>query len=157
MRHSQMRIIVEMAIGWLKATFKILTNRPTYPIIAHNHIIFACAGLMNWIKDYGGRNCKMVPEDAPESGWIPNIGEVNPEPGPGMTLSLSSGERDASSKGAMQSLRDTLARDMWEQYNAFLQAYLDKSSGSSGSDNEGESLVDTDDGCGSNDEDILGN
>ena len=141
--------MVEMAIGWLKSTFKILTNRPTYPILVQNSIIFATAGLMNWLKDFGGRHCDLIPADVIESGWFPELGMVASGSirGPGMVLTAK--ERDTSVGGAMQTLRDTMARDMWKQYTDYLQ-YESTSSGNEDMEID-KSLVDTNDG-GNNDD-----
>ena len=116
LRHSQRRIIVEMAIGWHKATFKILTNRPAYPVRVQNSIIFATAGLLNWMKDYGTSDAEL-PVD--EAEWVPKLGPPATEStrGPGMQLSRS--ECDGTTTGDMPRFRDQIAVDMWQQYRAY--------------------------------------
>ena len=55
LRHSEARIIVEKAIGRHKAMFRNHTSRPSYPIATQVKILYATAGLMNWIIDYGNK------------------------------------------------------------------------------------------------------
>lgn len=115
LRHSQARIIVEMAIGWHKATFKILTGRPTYPVVVQNGIVFATAGLLNWIKEYGGRDAGLPIEP----GWYPDLGPpaIGSVRGPGMELSRQ--EMDGTENGTMYQLREMMAADMWHQYSEY--------------------------------------
>ena len=99
--------MVENSIGWHKSKFRILTSRPVYSVPVQNRIIFATAGLMNWILDYG-----TDPELPTENGWYPDLDapEDGSFGGPGMDLSPA--ERDASEGGAMSVLRERIATAM---------------------------------------------
>ena len=55
LRHSQARMVVERAIGRHKNTFRIHTSRPSYPMKTQIKILYATAGLMNWIIEYGNK------------------------------------------------------------------------------------------------------
>ena len=135
LRHSQSRIMVENSIGWHKSKFRILTSRPVYSVPVQNRIIFATAGLMNWILDYGTE-----PELPTENGWYPDLDvpEDGSSGGPGMDLSPA--ERDASEGGAMSVLRERIATAMWEQYEGYLSMQGDgESSGESGGESGGKS------------------
>ena len=120
LRHSQRRIIVEMAIGWHKATFKILTNRPSYPVRVQNGIIFATAGLTNWIKEYG--RIDRLPDVAMEGDgyWAPDLGPLaTGSINRGRGMELSPAECDGTTNGAMSGFRHQMAINMWQQYKAY--------------------------------------
>lgn len=111
-----------MAIGWHKATFKILTARPAYPVRVQNGIIFATAGLLNWIKEYG--RIDRLPNAAMEGDgyWAPDLGP--PATGSinrGSGMELSSAECDGTTNGAMSRFRDQMAINMWRQYKEYLK------------------------------------
>ena len=67
LRHSSLRVTVEMAFGALKNIFKILYNKPFHPYPTQVKLVLACCILHNWIIRHG------FDEHVPnEATWEPN-------------------------------------------------------------------------------------
>ena len=92
LRHSQFRIIVEQTFGIHKNTFKILKQAPKYGIATMTRIIYATAGIFNFM-----RGADKMPNDI----W--NIGQAE----------APVNTNDATN---MAELRETLAIQMWDEY-----------------------------------------
>ena len=97
LRHSQFRIIVEKTFGVHKGMFKILTQAPQYGITTMTKVIYATAGIYNFIRGASG-----VPDD------VSSIGET------GMPVNT-----DDTVK--MAELREVLALQMWDDYVQVLE------------------------------------
>ena len=116
LRHSQTRIIVEKAIGRHKATFRILTSRPCFPIATHIKILYATAALMNWVLDFG--DAESLDDGQLEIDSDLHVDELtNPQAYSAFTTS----ELQGGEEGRMARLRREIARAMWDQYVAYLR------------------------------------
>ena len=116
LRHSQVRIIVKKAIRRHKNTFKIHTSRPSYPIATQVKILYATAGLMNWIINYGNKTTfsadqRLIPNQQKHSNTLTN----NQQRG------FSANEVEGGEKGKMAILRRKISFDIWQQYKAYLK------------------------------------
>ena len=119
LRHSQARIMVEKAIGRHKSTFRINTSRMSYPVATQVRILYATAGLMNWIIDHGHK--VTIPEDEElvpcrnqhQDGLAGS--QATPE-----TLDFEQDELTGGDTGRMAVLRRRIASDMWQQYQDYL-------------------------------------
>ena len=116
LRHSQARIMVEKAIGRHKNTFRIHTSRQSYPIKAQVKILYATAGLMNWIIDYGSKTTFSADERlVPSQQEHPDILADDQQRG------FSADEVEGGERGKMAILRRKISFDMWQQYRAYLE------------------------------------
>ena len=115
LRHSQARMVVERAIGRHKNTFRILTSRVSYPIEAQVKILYATAGLMNWIIDYGSRTTFLAGE-MPVSSREEHSGTLAAD----LRRGYAPDELIAGEKGRMAVLRQRISFAMWEQYVAHM-------------------------------------
>ena len=97
LRHSQFRIIVEKTFGVHKGTFKIFRQAPKHGIITTIKLIYATAGIFNFIRGASG-----VPDT------VSNIGEAE-------------GPVNTSNAVDMAELRNVLALQMWDEYVQFLE------------------------------------
>ena len=120
LRHSQARIIVEKAIGRHKSTFRIHTSRPSYPIATQIKLLYATAGLMNWIIDYGDRMTFPADEElVPSQKQHPNA--LAGTQGTDQRQGFRPGEVKGGENGEMATFRRKIAFDMWQQYQAYLK------------------------------------
>lgn len=120
LRHSQARMIVEKAIGRHKSTFRIHTSRPSYPIATQVKILYATAGLMNWIIDYGNKTTfsadeELVPSQKQHPNALADTQITDQKRG------FSAEEVVGGESGDMAILRRKISFDMWQQYRAHLE------------------------------------
>ena len=120
LRHSEARIIVEKAIGRHKAMFRIHTSRPSYPIATQVKILYATAGLMNWIIDYGNKTTfsadeELVPSQKQHPNALADTQITDQQRG------FSANEVVGGEDGDMAILRRRISFDMWQQYMAYLK------------------------------------
>ena len=92
LRHSQFRIIVEQTFGVHKGTFKILKQAPTYGITTMTKIIYATAGIFNFMRGADSTSSDV---------W--NVGQAE-------------ALVNTDDAGTMEELRETLATQMWDEY-----------------------------------------
>ena len=121
LRHSQARIIVEMALERHKSMFRILTARPYFPISTQVKILYATAALMNYVIDFGD---------------VEPFTEIEIEPNRHMDESANSrmhdsfeafgsSELDGGDEGQMAQQWRNITAAMWRQYEMYLQESRD--------------------------------
>src|SRR6185437_8287302 len=120
LRHSQARVIVEKALGRHKATFRVLTARPCFPISTQVRILYATTALMNWIIDFGEAETLPNNEDLSIDTDL-HIDELANTQAYSPFAAFAADELIGSDEGKMAKLRQKISREMWEQYEAYLR------------------------------------
>lgn len=104
LRHSRIRIIVELAFGRLKRKFRILrSSAPEYDIKKQVLIVYACTGLWNFMKAQAVTNDlpEVIEEDEEYLKTVRECANANIDASDGVAL------------------RDSIAKRLWEQYRAY--------------------------------------
>lgn len=110
LRHAQLRNCVERLFGAFKLRWSIVALGPQqgFSMRSQKRIIYALAALHNFAKDYGQSmeddGPSMLPSDAPDSAD-----------------NLAAEDEDAGMASDHARFRNTLARAMWEDYQALLR------------------------------------
>lgn len=171
LRHARLRNVVERVYGVFKNRFRIFqAPRDGFSLLTQNKLIIALSAVHNWINEHGGKPKKewkkmkrskkgsmaqrryelilQQQEDARiNSVFVPDRGPVH--------LSQKEGAR------YMYEKRDKIASEMWQQYEAYLEARGREGGGSEygSSDDESEEgdegldEASSEDSCEESDED----
>jgi hypothetical protein len=105
------RNVVEQTIGTWKKRFPILVHPMQYSLATQGNIVLAVAVLHNLIIENNGQSNLFDDPNARDAGFGP---EEDPAPEPILAT-------QAAKQAKLQSWRDNIAKDMWEQYCQYLQ------------------------------------
>lgn len=115
LRHSQFRINVEILLGRHKGCFRILTARPCFSVPIQVKVIYATAGLINWMME-NGIEIPWRNESPVESLLGNNAIEEAASP-----MRFRARELRADEEGIQGQLRRKIANDMYHGYLRHLE------------------------------------
>lgn len=110
LRHSQLRTDIERVLGGLKRKFRIHTCSAEFSPAIHAKIVYATAGLWNWMLDCKEISMQELSKEALELDPDQHINDLTEE------------EEEGVGNENMTLQRSILAREMWMQYQHTLQA-----------------------------------
>ena len=114
-----MRNCIERTFGVWKARFKILKGMNSYPMRKQKMIPVACAILHNFIRMVQAGDPLMEEygtDGVPVRGLVDVTAEDEVDDGMEGTGPSTGPLQHHSSRGAMNTLRDMMAKDMWVRY-----------------------------------------
>ncbi len=109
LRHAQCRNVVERIFGVIKKRWDILTRPPRYDMDIQSRIPPALAALHNFILKHDSVDREDILEDLDISD--PDLGDCG---------DLAEEIPDQAEKECANSLRDTIAKEMWVSYQQYL-------------------------------------
>jgi hypothetical protein len=107
LRHSQARNVVERIFGVVKRRFRLMVAAPEYSLETQTKIVPALCVLHNFIRVYDSEENVVLEE---LSTWAPRR---NPE-------DFSRQGVSAQEKARANTKRDDIAKEMWREYQEYL-------------------------------------